>query len=225
MTLASRFRSWLRAMTQRSRLESEMDAELRFHIEAYAQDLTRRGVPGPEAMRRSRVEFGGIERAKEECREARGVSFLESVAQDLRYAFRAFLRNPAFFVFAVAVLALGIGANTAIFSVAYNVLLRPLPYRASSRLVMVWEDASAYGFPEDTPAPGNFASWKAQNNVFADMAAMDNRQFDLAGRGNPQQFLGREITANMFPLLASNPCSGATFFLKKTNPTQITWSS
>jgi putative ABC transport system permease protein len=143
---------------------------------------------------------------------------MSTLFQDLRYAARTFLRNPAFFVFAVAVLALGIGANTAIFSVAYNVLLRPLPYHQASRLTMVWEDASAYGFPEDTPAPGNFASWKSQNNVFADMAAMDDQKFDLTGSGVPQQFLAKEITANMFPLLGVKPILGRNILPEEDKP-------
>ncbi len=143
---------------------------------------------------------------------------MTTLLQDLKYAARTFVRNPAFFAFAVAVLALGIGANTAIFSVAYNVLLRPLPYRHANRLVMAWEDASAYGFPQDTPAPGNFASWKSQNNVFQDMAAMDDQRFDLTGAGNPEQFLGKEITANMFPLLGVKPALGRNILPEEDKP-------
>ncbi|MGH9866466.1 MAG: ABC transporter permease, partial [Candidatus Acidiferrales bacterium] len=143
---------------------------------------------------------------------------MNTLMQDIRYAVRTFLRTPGFFVFAVGVLALGIGANTAIFNVAYNVLLRPLPYRDANHLVMVWEDSSAYGFPEDTPAPGNFASWKSQNNVFEDMAAMDDQTFDLTGEGNPEQFLGKEITANMFPLLGVKPALGRNILPEEDKP-------
>ncbi len=141
-----------------------------------------------------------------------------TLLQDVRYALRTFVRNPAFFIFAVVVLALGIGANTAIFTVAYNVLLRPLPYRDASRLVMVYEDASAYGFTDDTPAPGNFASWKSENNVFTDMAAFDYHQFDFTGRGNPEQFHGVEITANMFPLLGVEPMLGRNITPQEDQP-------
>ncbi|MFZ0638959.1 MAG: ABC transporter permease, partial [Candidatus Acidiferrales bacterium] len=143
---------------------------------------------------------------------------MTTLLQDLKYAARTFLRNPAFFAFAVAVLALGIGANTAIFSVAYNVLLRPLPFRNANRLVMVWEEDSAYGFPANTPAPGNFSAWKSGNNVFTDMATMGDRTFDLTGSGNPEQFLAKQITANMFPLLGVKPALGRTITPEEDKP-------
>lgn len=90
----SRLRSWVRAVARRSRMESEMDAELRFHIEAFAEDLVRSGMPREEALRRARIEFGGVERAKEECRDARGVNFVESLIQDLRYGLRTLRKCP-----------------------------------------------------------------------------------------------------------------------------------
>src|SRR2546426_1396419 len=96
MTLWSRLRSWVQTMLRRTRMESEMDAELRFHIEAFAEDLARRGVPREEAMRRARIEFGGVERAKEECRDARGTNFIESLVQDLRFGQRMLRKTPGF---------------------------------------------------------------------------------------------------------------------------------
>src|SRR5437660_5728410 len=137
MTLWSRLRSWLRAILRRSRVESEMDAELRFHIEAFAEDLVRSGVPREEALRRARIEFGGIELAKEECRAARGVNFIESLIQDLRFGVRMLRKNPGFTAVAVLTLAIGIGANTAVFTVVNGVLLRPMPFPEARRLFLV----------------------------------------------------------------------------------------
>jgi putative ABC transport system permease protein len=137
---------------------------------------------------------------------------METLVQDVRYAFRMLLRSPGFALFAVAVLALGLAANTAIFSVADRVLLRPLPYHDADRLVMVWEDASSFGFPRDTPAPGNFADWKSRNQVFSEMAAMAfTPAFNMTGQGKPEVVDGRRVTANLFSVLGVQPSIGRNF--------------
>src|SRR5712692_6296263 len=126
---------------------------------------------------------------------------METLWQDLRYGSRMLTRNPGFTSIAVLSLALGIGANTAIFSVVNAVLLRALPFSETERLVMVWEDASFAGFPRNTPAPANYADWRDQNSSFESLAAIDGRSFNLTGDGEPEKVAAYGVTANFFPLL------------------------
>src|SRR5258708_5325567 len=112
---------------------------------------------------------------------------METLLKEIRYGFRSLLKQPGFTAIAVITLALGIGANTAIFSVVNAVLVRALPFPNADRLVMVWEDASYAGFPRNTPAPANYADLKAQNSSFEEMAATDLRNFNLTGDGEPEK--------------------------------------
>ena len=132
--------------------------------------------------------------------------------QDVKYAVRMLRKNPGFTIFAITVLALGIAGNTAIFSIADSVLVRPLPYPDARQLVMVWEDSASYGFPRNTPSPGNFSDWKSRNHVFEDVAATscgDARV--LTGDGNPEVVSVKCVTANFFSLLRIAPVLGRDF--------------
>jgi predicted permease len=129
----------------------------------------------------------------------------------LRSAFRQIRRNPGFFAIALAALALGIGANTAIFSAVEGVLLRPLPYGDPSRLVMVWEDSTYLGFSHNTPAAANYVDWRAQNQVFTDMAAVRYDNAAFTGDAAPEQLLGRRVTPNFFNVLGVPPAIGRPF--------------
>src|SRR5208283_2886905 len=130
-----RLRSWLKWMLKRLRLEDEMETEMRFHIESFAEDLVRSGVPREEAMRRARIEFGGIESHKDAVRASLGLRWWDEFSTDLRYALRMMRRSPGFTTVAVLSLALGIGANTAIFSLIYTLMLRTLPVQDPGQLV------------------------------------------------------------------------------------------
>ena len=143
---------------------------------------------------------------------------MDNLVKDIRYGVRSLLKHPAFTGIAVLTLALGIGANTAIFSVVNAVLLRPLPFPDADRLVMVWEDASFAGFPRNTPAPANYADWKAQNQVFAETAAFEERSFNLTGDGEPVKIESYAVTANFFPTLGVKPVLGRAILPDEDKP-------
>jgi putative ABC transport system permease protein len=145
-------------------------------------------------------------------------SMFKDIWQDLRYGLRALRKRPAFTAVAVVTLALGIGANTAIFSVVNTVLLRPLPYKDPERLVMVWEDATKHGYPRDTPAAANFVDWREQNKVFEGMAALADQSFNLTGVGDPERLEGQRVSANLFNLLGVEPKLGRGFLPEEDAP-------
>jgi putative ABC transport system permease protein len=134
-----------------------------------------------------------------------------SFLTNLRHTFRQIAKNPGFFALAVAALALGIGANTAIFSAVEAVLLRPLPYSQPERLVVVWEDASYVGFPNNTPAPANYLDWQTRNQVFVDLLATRFDTASLTGDGQPEQLSGKKVTPNFFDVLGVQPAVGRPF--------------
>ncbi|MFY9804895.1 MAG: ABC transporter permease [Candidatus Acidiferrales bacterium] len=207
-------RSWLRATVRRSRMDGEMDAELQFHLEAYADDLVRSGVPREEALRRARLEFGAVDKAKEECREARSAHLMETLIQDLRYGARTMLRAPGFTATALIALALGIGANTAIFSVVNAVLLRPLPFDQPDRLVQVWHtppQASFPGMKQFAVSPANFIDWQTESHGFKGMAAYGFGRYTLTGSGQPEAIRICAATSGLLSILRARPLLGRDF--------------
>jgi putative ABC transport system permease protein len=202
MSSWSRVRSWASAVTRRSDMEMEMDTELRFHMEAYAIDLVKSGVPREEALRRARLEFGGVERTKEECRDARGVSFLDAFLQDLRYGARTLRKSPGFTIIAALTLALGIGANTAIFSLVDGILLRPLAYSNPQELVSV----------KGTYPKGGFVAMREQMRTMEVAAYSEDHEFNLTGYGEAVRLPGALVSAETFSILGTPPELGRTFY-------------
>jgi putative ABC transport system permease protein len=147
-----------------------------------------------------------------------GSSFFADVLQDVRYGLRMLAKNPGFTCIAVLALALGIGANTAIFSVVDAILLKPLPYKNPDQLVVIWENATHLGFPKNTPSPANFLDWRQQSSVFTGMAAFAERSFNLTGVGEPERLDGRRVSANLFDLLGVKALIGRTFVADEDKP-------
>jgi predicted permease len=143
---------------------------------------------------------------------------MNTLIQDLRYGWRWLLKSRGFTAVAVLSLALGIGANTAIFSLVNSVLLKPLSYHDPDSLVMVWEDATSAGFPRNQPAPANFIDWRGQSQTFERMAALDWREFNLTGDARPERVIAYAVTADFFPLLGVNPELGRTFLPEEDRP-------
>ena len=217
MTLWSRLRSWLQTTLHRSRMESEMATEIRFHIEAFTDDLVRNGAPRQEALRRARIEFGGIEHVKEEGREARGVNFLDEMIQDLRHGQRVLRKSPGFAFVAVLTLALGIGATTAIFSVVSAVLLHPLAIEEPSRIMQIqeqWQDI----FP--AVSVGNFADLKKLSTSYSELCASNFASFNLEARELLDRVDGEIATANYFVTFGVQPIAGRVFTDEEDQPGQ-----
>ena len=208
----------LRALFRRGTMEAEMDEELRSHFENQVEKLVASGMPREEAVRRARLEFGGYEQLKEECRDARGVSLVETIVQDLRNALRMMRSSPGFTAVAMLTLALGIGANTAIFSVIDSVLLRPLPFEDPAGLVMVWENNSQHPNPHNTVSPPDFLDWQRRNSVFSEMAALFDQRANLTGNGAPQEVVLQDVSANFFSVLGVSPILGPGFTAENGKP-------
>ena len=205
--------------------EAEIVEELSQHLAEQYEEAIARGASEEEARQRVFEELNAPDLLRRELQhvespaprngvipgtETKGNLFAD-LAQDLRYGLRTLLKNPGFTIVAVTALALGIGANSAIFSVVNAVLLRPLPFKNPEQLVMVWENATHAGFPKNTPSPPNFLDWQRQNTVFTGMAAMAERSFNLTGVGEPERLDGRRVSANLFEVLGVSPLLGRTF--------------
>ncbi len=163
-------------------------------------------------------EFGGVEQAKELYREQRGLPMIETLARDLRYGLRQLRRSPGFTATAVLTLALGIGANTAIFSVVNTVLLRPLPYQDAGRLMTVWSYNRSRGYDTDQVSPLDFADWRSQNHAFESMAASTEAAYTLTGVGEPSLIIAYSFSADYFHVLGVAPLLGRTFLPEEEQP-------
>ena len=187
-------------------MEAELDEEVRSHFEKQVEANRREGMSRREATRRARLTFGGVEEVKEECRDARGISWLETTFLDLRYAVRSLCQNPGFTAVVVVSLALGIGANTAVFSVVNAILLRPLPYEDPERIVLINS-----GWYKPPASPADYQAWEEENQVFERMAYWGNADFTVKDGGVAQFVKGQRVAASLFPVLGVQPILGRNF--------------
>ncbi len=210
---------------RKKRAEQELDDELRDYVELTTAENIGRGMTPEQAAARARRDLGCMEQVKENVRDVRvGVS-VEILMQDVRYAVRGLRKNPSFAAIAILTLALGIGANTTIFSVVNGVLLKPLPYPQPDRLVMLWESHPTFG-PFIAVASANFYDWREQNNSFEKMAALDPYpDFILTGAGEPRRLSGAAVTADFFPLLGVKMTLGRAFRAAEDNVVILSYST
>jgi predicted permease len=199
----------LRSLFRRKNAETELDSELRFHLDRQIEKYANTGLSREEAHHLASLEFGGLEQTKEECREARGVHFFETLFQDLRFGLRMLRKSPGFTVVAVLTLALGIGASTAIFSVVDAVLLRPLPFPNPQQIVTVWE-LEANGHRARLADP-NFLDFRAQNHTLSALAVFSSGPSSVSGGSEPVRMNVATVSMDFFSALGVEPFLGRSF--------------
>jgi len=202
----------LRLLRGRPAFEQELDEELRFHLEMAAKQHEERGLSPKAARALAEREFGRVERYKDEVRDVRGITWMDDVGRDFRFALRTLRKSPTFVVVAVLCLALGIGANAAIFSVVDAVLLRPLPYADPARLVRVYETMPSRGFANGSASWANYLDWVQQLKGFSGLAAYTGQSKNLSGtEGGAERLEAVATTANLFDVLGVHPRLGRGF--------------
>jgi putative ABC transport system permease protein len=205
---------WYQRWFRREAAERRLDAELRFHVEQRTADLAAAGVAPEEARRRARIELGGLEQVKEECRDVGAARMVDTLLQDLRYGLRQLRRNPGFAAVAILTLALGIGGATAVFSVVNGVLLRPLPYKHQARLVVLLQKVPRVG--SNLFATPDFLAWRRQS--FLPIAGITSEAFNLGAGGGAAHVAAAAVSANLFPMLGVRPALGRTFLPQEDRP-------
>ncbi|MGH9742603.1 MAG: ABC transporter permease, partial [Candidatus Acidiferrum sp.] len=194
---------------RRKRMVDELDDDIRDHIECETQDNIDRGMSPDEARHAAMRKFGNVTRVEEDTREVWSAIWLEQLFADIRFGLRMLRKNPGFTAVAVLTLALGIGANTAVFSLVYAVLLRPLPYKAPSSLVVLNETTPKVGTV--SVSYPDFLDWRSDNRAFSAMAAVDDTDFNLAGVAQPENISGEAVSPNFLSMMGVRPILGRDF--------------
>jgi hypothetical protein len=204
-------------LVRRRRLDRDLEVELAYHFEELVSQYESGGLAPGDARRAARRDMGGLTQAREAYRDQHGVPALETLWQDVRYALRALRRSPAFAAVAIVTLALGIGANTAIFTVAYPLFLRPLPYHEAQEIVALstYMPQTRARFPSLPVRAIDFDAFRRSNRVFAAMSAITPADFNLTGVSEPERLYGARVSANLFTLLGVQPAEGRSFLAEE----------
>jgi len=200
----------LRSLFRKNRVEGDLSDELRFHLEKLIEENLAKGMSAEEARYAALREFGGIEQMKEECRDSWGVRMINEVGGDLHYGLRQLRRNPGFTAIAILTLALGVGANTAIFSIIDAVLLRSLPYPHPDQLVLIFDVPLKRPDALSGISYRDFMEIRQQNRIFSEMAGNSFHDLTLTGAGEPSIVNAADVTPEIFPLLNAKPLAGRT---------------
>ena len=206
----------VRSLVRRGRVESELDKELRFHLEQQIEENIASGLPPEEARYAAIRRLGGAEQIKEECRDMRQTAYLEDLGKDLRYAGRVLRKSPGFAVAIVLTLGLSIGANSAIFSVIDGVLLKPLPYPHADRIVRLFFSSNSY--PKFPLNPFDFRDFRSRSHSFDSLAAFTRSDVQLSSSGEPLRLAAFRVTAGYFHVLGLAPAQGREFGEKDELP-------
>jgi predicted permease len=219
--LISRLTSLWRNLFHKDQVEQEFTEEIQAYLDMLTEKRIRQGLTPQNARRSALVELGGVEQVQERVREIRMGRFLETMWRDVRIGVRALVHSPIFTVVTVLSLALGIGANTAIFSVVNGLLLRPLPYPEPAQIVDVWHTPPQKSFPglkTFTVSPANYLDWKAQSTAFEQMAVYTDMGLSLSTSNDPLPVTGAAVSSDFFSVLRTNAAQGRTFTADEERP-------
>jgi putative ABC transport system permease protein len=201
----------LRSLFRRSQVDQELTEELCYYLEQKTSQFIAAGMSADEARRAALLSMDGLEQRKEQCRDTHKVNWIQDFLQDFRCAARTLRKSPAFTAVAILTLALGIGANSAIFSVVDAILLRPLPYPQPDRLVRIWESSVRYDSSRNVVNPFNFLDWRDRSQSFESMAAISGLMTNLSSHGQPVAVPGMQVSPEFFSILRVAPFLGRAF--------------
>lgn len=212
--------NWVKQLFSRRRLYDDLSEEIREHLEERIEELVASGMSRKEAAHAARREFGNETLIEEDSREIWKWPTIENFLMDVRYGLRMLRKNPGFTTVAVLTLALGIGANTAIFAVVNAVLLRPLPFKQPSQLMMLFEGIPKLGFPKMGFSAPDFAVFERAQKSFESVGVYQNKYFNISGDREPERLMAARISSSVFPMLGAEPMLGRTFTIGEDAPGQ-----